>query len=225
MDTISPVVSTSAPSNLNAFIFCVGSSIVYNGTTYDTTTLNGFLNWVKALYTSSDKLTIVYKKATPTAISGTPTVVKIGSGRQLITNTANSKMQITYNRDINKADDEKYTKVQADAKFAEISKVYSKMDSEKRFANAIVETNSASLVNNPNVLLNNPFVSCSVLGETKEVGTGDKSPDNSYTLTSAQPTQVVSCGKNIMINNALTRSVNGLTFTVNICLLYTSRCV
>ena len=79
-----------------------------------------------------------------------------------------------------------------------IPDTYTKNESDKRFANAIVETKTDTVVTNPNVLINGPFVGCSVLGETKEVGTGDKSPTNPYTFVSSQPTKVTSCGKNLI---------------------------
>ena len=41
------------------------------------------------------------------------------------------------------------------------------------------------------------FGGVTVLGETHETGTGDKGPDNPYTLTGVQPTKVTACGRNL----------------------------
>ena len=59
------------------------------------------------------------------------------------------------------------------------------------------------------------FGGVTVLGATTEAGTGDKGPDNPYTLTGVQPASLTVCGKNLLKNGKSTTTINGIAFTVN----------
>lgn len=53
-----------------------------------------------------------------------------------------------------------------------------------------------------------------IYGKTTERGDGDKSPDNPYSLSGAEPTKVTVCGKNLLDSQAVNGSSNGVTWTV-----------
>ncbi len=59
------------------------------------------------------------------------------------------------------------------------------------------------------------FGGVTVLGATTEAGTGDKSPDNPYTLAGVQPTKVTVCGRNLLTYpyTSKTKTEVGVTFT------------
>ena len=60
-----------------------------------------------------------------------------------------------------------------------------------------------------------PLQSAKILGETTETGTGDKSPQNPYTISGAEPTKLRVCGKNLIPTPANGQSSGGVAFTVN----------
>ena len=60
-----------------------------------------------------------------------------------------------------------------------------------------------------------PLQSAKILGETTETGTGDKSPQNPYTIVGAEPTKLRVCGKNLIPTPANGQSSGGVAFTVN----------
>lgn len=61
------------------------------------------------------------------------------------------------------------------------------------------------------------FGGVTVLGATTEAGTGDKGPDNPYTLTGVQPTAVTACGRNMIPYpyTSLPSAVTGISFADN----------
>lgn len=59
------------------------------------------------------------------------------------------------------------------------------------------------------------FGGVTVLGATTEAGTGDKGPDNPYTLTGVQPASLTVCGRNLLPSNATSGTTAGLTRTVD----------
>ena len=208
---------------------------------------NTLAKWTAFLASKASPLTntfkVLYIKYAASFTPGTSTEVWLPAGTNIITNTItnanNRDMTLVYNRDINAANKEKYTKTESDNKYPTKSDVYAKSEADttfikkaagtvttdiiaskavtnskladdvfieqkKAYSNALTDTKSGQIVTNPNILVKNPFISCTVLGETKEVGTGDKSPTNPYTLTAAQPTKLTSCGKNLVdITNVL----------------------
>ena len=59
------------------------------------------------------------------------------------------------------------------------------------------------------------FGGVTVLGATTETGTGDKGPDNPYTIAGVQPTKVTVCGRNLLTYpyTSKTKTEVGVTFT------------
>lgn len=53
-----------------------------------------------------------------------------------------------------------------------------------------------------------------IKGNTIEIGSGDKSPDNPYNIVGSNPTKVTVCGKNLLDSKAVNGSSNGVTWTV-----------
>lgn len=53
-----------------------------------------------------------------------------------------------------------------------------------------------------------------IKGNTIEIGSGDKSPDNPYNIVGSNPTKVTVCRKNLLDSKAANGSSNGVTWTV-----------
>lgn len=90
---------------------------------------------------------------------------------------------------------------------------YGKQDADNRFANAIIGKASGKALTLSDVQSGTDFSKVKILGETTEIGTGDKSPDNPYTLVGAENPVVEVCGKNIL-DKTLVTTTNTTNFSV-----------
>lgn len=91
---------------------------------------------------------------------------------------------------------------------------YTAGESDDRYANVLTGTASGSVAALEDVSPTGALRRAAVLGATAETGSGDKSPDNPYTLAGVQPTKVTVCGKNLLDSKAANGSSNGVTWTV-----------
>ena len=78
---------------------------------------------------------------------------------------------------------------------------YGKQDADNRFANAVVGKASGKTLTLSDVQSGTDFSKVKILGEATEIGTGEKSPDNPYTLVGVENTTVTVSGKNIFSSN------------------------
>lgn len=91
---------------------------------------------------------------------------------------------------------------------------YTAGESDDRYANVLTGTASGSVAALEDVSPTGALRRAAVLGATAETGSGDKGPDNPYTLAGVQPTKVTVCGKNLLDSKAANGSSNGVTWTV-----------
>ena len=91
---------------------------------------------------------------------------------------------------------------------------YTAGESDSRYANVLTGTASGPVAALEDVSPTGALRRAAVLGATAETGSGDKSPDNPYTLAGVQPTKVTVCGKNLLDSKAANGSSNGVTWTV-----------
>ena len=110
-----------------------------------------------------------------------------------------------------------YTADEADALFlkkAEATDGWTKGEADDRFANALKGSASGELARLDDVSPIGALTRAAVLGVTAEIGEGEKSPDNPYTLSGAKPAALTVCGRNLFdIDNPLyaARVANQLT--------------
>ena len=93
-----------------------------------------------------------------------------------------------------------YTKNDADSRYLRATEI------RRPFADGVITLADAD---------DAAFGGVTVLGATTEAGTGDKGPDNPYTLAGVQPTKVTVCGRNLLPSNATSGTTNGLTRAVD----------
>jgi len=94
-----------------------------------------------------------------------------------------------------------YTADEADALFlkkAEATDSWTKGEADDRFANALKGSASGRMARLEDVSPIGALTRAALLGETIETGTGDKSPDNPYTLSGAKPAALTVCGRNLL---------------------------
>ena len=91
---------------------------------------------------------------------------------------------------------------------------YTAGESDSRYANVLTGTASGPVAALEDVSPTGALRRAAVLGATAETGSGDKGPDNPYTLAGVQPTKVTVCGKNLLDSKAANGSSNGVTWTV-----------
>ena len=89
-------------------------------------------------------------------------------------------------------------RAEAAAERAEGIDGWTKEEADDRFANALKGSASGELVRLEDVSPSGAFSRLAVLGETIETGTGDKGPDNPYTLSGAKPAVLTVCGRNLL---------------------------
>lgn len=95
-------------------------------------------------------------------------------------------------------------RAEAAAERAEGIDGWTKEEADDRFANALKGSASGELVRLEDVSPSGALTRAAVLGETIETGTGDKGPDNPYTLSGAKPAALTVCGRNLFdIDNPL----------------------
>lgn len=75
---------------------------------------------------------------------------------------------------------------------------YTAGESDDRYANVLTGTASGPVAALEDVSPTGALRRAAVLGATAETGSGDKGPDNPYTLAGVQPTKVTVCGKNLL---------------------------
>ena len=89
--------------------------------------------------------------------------------------------------------------MQWDAK-ADKAAVYDRDTADSRFAGVLTGTASGPVAALEDVSPTGALRRAAVLGATAETGSGDKGPDNPYTLAGVQPTKVTVCGRNLAAN-------------------------
>ena len=94
---------------------------------------------------------------------------------------------------------------------------YTAGESDSRYANVLTGTASGPVAALEDVSPVGALRRASVLGATTETGTGDKGPDNPYTIAGVQPTKVTACGRNMIGNwmQGMISTEDGNTITSN----------
>ena len=92
---------------------------------------------------------------------------------------------------------------------------YTAGESDDRYANVLTGTASGPVAALEDVSPTGALRRAAVLGATAETGSGDKGPDNPYTLAGVQPTKVTVCGRNLLAYpyTSKTKTEVGVTFT------------
>ena len=88
------------------------------------------------------------------------------------------------------------------------------LEADSRYSNALTGTASGAMAHMTDVGIGS-LRRLAVRGETRESGTGGKSPTNPYTLAGAMPANATACGKNILSGRASPGSMNGISWTVD----------
>ena len=94
---------------------------------------------------------------------------------------------------------------------------YTAGESDSRYANVLTGTASGPVAALEDVSPTGALRRAAVLGATAETGSGDKGPDNPYTLAGVQPTKVTVCGRNLIPYPyaSLPSTVTGISFADN----------
>ena len=92
---------------------------------------------------------------------------------------------------------------------------YTAGESDSRYANVLTGAASGPVAALEDVSPTGALRRAAVLGATAETGSGDKGPDNPYTLAGVQPTKVTVCGRNLLAYpyTSKTKTEVGVTFT------------
>lgn len=88
------------------------------------------------------------------------------------------------------------------------------LEADSRYSNALTGTASGAIAHITDAGIGS-LRRLAVRGETRESGTGGKSPTNPYTLAGAMPANATACGKNILSGRASPGSMNGISWTVD----------
>ncbi len=92
---------------------------------------------------------------------------------------------------------------------------YFKAESDSRYANAITGEASGTLVTLSDAWAGGVLQKCEAQGMTTETGTGDKSPDNPYTIAGNEPVKITASGKNLFdITEMSYKTGSGSTYEV-----------
>ena len=94
---------------------------------------------------------------------------------------------------------------------------YTAGESDDRYANVLTGAASGPVAALEDVSPTGALRRAAVLGATAETGSGDKGPDNPYTLAGVQPTKVTVCGRNLIPYpyTSLPSTVTGISFADN----------
>ena len=91
---------------------------------------------------------------------------------------------------------------------------YTAGESDSRYANVLTGAASGPVAALEDVSPTGALRRAAVLGATAETGSGDKGPDNPYTLAGVQPTKVTVCGKNLLpVTRSTPVTQGGITLT------------
>ena len=77
---------------------------------------------------------------------------------------------------------------------------YTAGESDDRYANVLTGTASGTVAGMEDVSPTGALRRAAALGATAETGTGEKGPDNPYTIAGAAPTALTVCGRNLAAN-------------------------
>ena len=165
---------------------CVASASTQKALSVFTTiaTLDDFKAWLAAPATAGTPVTVVYQLDAPVVTQHGPQRIPTYPGCTNLMLDVSADGAVRYPLS---------APMQWDAKA-------DKTVSDDRYANVLTGTASGPVAALEDVSPTGALRRAAVLGATAETGSGDKGPDNPYTLAGVQPTKVTVCGRNLAAN-------------------------
>ena len=157
---------------------------------YDVQDVTGWKAYLAAQYAAGTPVTVVYQLAEPVITRYGPQRIPTYPGYTNLMMDISAEGAVQY--PISAA-------MQWDAK-ADKAAVYDRDTADSRFAGVLTGTASGPVAALEDVSPTGALRRAAVLGATAETGSGDKGPDNPYTLAGVQPTKVTVCGRNLAAN-------------------------
>ena len=165
---------------------CVASASTQKALSVFTTiaTLDGWKAYLNAQATAGTPMTVVYQLDAPVVTQHGPQRIPTYPGCTNLMLDVSADGAVRYPLS---------APMQWDAKA-------DKTVSDDRYANVLTGTASGPVAALEDVSPTGALRRAAVLGATAETGSGDKGPDNPYTLAGVQPTKVTVCGRNLAAN-------------------------
>lgn len=165
---------------------CVASASTQKALSVFTTiaTLDGWKAYLNAQATAGTPMTVVYQLDAPVVTQHGPQRIPTYPGCTNLMLDISAEGAVRYPLS---------APMQWDAKA-------DKTVSDDRYANVLTGTASGPVAALEDVSPTGALRRAAVLGATAETGSGDKGPDNPYTLAGVQPTKVTVCGRNLAAN-------------------------
>lgn len=165
---------------------CVASASTQKALSVFTTiaTLDGWKAYLNAQATAGTPVTVVYQLDAPVVTQHGPQRIPTYPGCTNLMLDVSADGAVRYPLS---------APMQWDAKA-------DKTVSDDRYANVLTGTASGPVAALEDVSPTGALRRAAVLGATAETGSGDKGPDNPYTLAGVQPTKVTVCGRNLAAN-------------------------
>lgn len=143
-----------------------------------------FKAWLAAQYAAGTPVTVVYQLDAPVVTQHGPQRIHTYPGCTNLMLDISAEGAVRYPLSAPMQWDAKADKTAAD----------------DRYANVLTGTASGPVAALEDVSPTGALRRAAVLGATAETGSGDKGPDNPYTLAGVQPTKVTVCGRNLAAN-------------------------
>ena len=171
---------------------CVASASTQKALSVFTTiaTLDGWKAYLNAQATAGTPVTVVYQLDAPVVTQHGPQRIPTYPGYTNLMLDISAEGAVQY--PISAA-------MQWDAK-ADKAAVYDRDTADSRFAGVLSGTASGPVAGMEDVSPTGALRRAAVLGATAETGTGEKGPDNPYTIAGAAPTALTVCGRNLAAN-------------------------
>ena len=165
---------------------CVASASTQKALSVFTTiaTLDGWKAYLNAQATAGTPVTVVYQLDAPVVTQHGPQRIPTYPGCTNLMLDISAEGAVRYPLS---------APMQWDAKA-------DKTVSDDRYANVLTGAASGPVAALEDVSPTGALRRAAVLGATAETGSGDKGPDNPYTLAGVQPTKVTVCGRNLAAN-------------------------
>ena len=179
---------------------CVASASTQKALSVFTTiaTLDGWKAYLNAQATAGTPMTVVYQLDAPVVTQHGPQRIPTYPGCTNLMLDVSADGAVRYPLS---------APMQWDAKA-------DKTVSDDRYANVLTGTASGPVAALEDVSPTGALRRAAVLGATAETGSGDKGPDNPYTLAGVQPTKVTVCGKNLLpVTRTAEGTYSGVTIT------------